>query len=296
MTEAVIDRLNAKKLELESRLSNLYHGGSQRREALEYKIKKIEELITAYQSVPLPINLEEAKEILKQQVGFSGLKKRSLLEKLAQRNFLALCLFGPPGVGKSTCAPFLARALKREFFSINLGGLSDTSILLGTSENSLGTETGQLAKALIATKTHNPLILLDEIDKAGSSYKTAIHDCLLNVLDSAQNHEVLDHYLDVKLDFSRVIFVVTANDLTKIPPPLRDRLLIVKLNGYNIEQKKEIAQKIIQDWFSRHEQFNQDNFEIDSEALETLINKTNEEGVRQLKMALDDIFDYCLFQ
>jgi len=118
--------------------------------------------------------------------------------------------------------------------------------LLGASENSSGTEIGQLAKSLVETKKCNPLILLDEIDKTGSSFKTAIHDCLVNILDSAQNHEILDYYLDVKLDFSRATFVVTANDLGKIPNSLRSRMLVVELPGYKVEQKKAIVQKLIQ--------------------------------------------------
>jgi ATP-dependent Lon protease len=222
---------------------------------LQYKIKKIESLITAYQSTPSLTSLTEAEEILDQQVGFEE-QKRKVLESLEiegfcehrniRRNSFVLCLVGPPGVGKTSFVLLLAQALKKEFFSIALGGLSDASFLLGTSENSSGTELGQLAKALAETKKCDPLILLDEIDKAGFSFKTAIHDCLINVLDSTQNHEVLDYYLDVKLDFSRAIFVATANDLTKIPEPLRDRMLIVELPGYNKEQKKAIAQKVIQ--------------------------------------------------
>jgi ATP-dependent Lon protease len=255
MTGEVISQLNSKKLELKERLKNLYQGGSQRRETLEYKIKKIEELTAAYQSTSFsPVNLAEAKEILEQQVGFEE-QKRRILESLeaeefirnrkVKKNPLVLCLSGSPGVGKTTFASLLAQSLKREFFSIALGGLSDASALLGTSENASGTEIGQLARALVETKKCNPLILLDEIDKAGSSFKTAIHDCLINVLDSIQNHEVLDYYLDVKLDFSQAIFVITANDLGKIPDTLRSRMLIVELPGYDIEQKKAIAQKII---------------------------------------------------
>jgi DNA polymerase III delta prime subunit len=306
MTDAVIDRLNTKKLELEERLaSQNQQWGSQRKEALQYKIKKIEELVVAYQSVASPVNLAEAKEILDQQVGFEEQKKK-ILESLEierfrglhniQRTSFILCLSGPPGVGKTTFALLLAKALKKEFFSVALGGLSDASVLLGASENSSGSEIGQLTRALSETKKCDPLILLDEIDKAGSSFKTAIHDCLINVLDSTQNNEVLDYYLDVKIDFSQVNFVATANDLAKIPEPLRDRMLIVELPGYGIKQKKEIAQKIIQSWFNQSEQLNQDNLEITPEALETLISKTNEKGVRQLKMALEFVFEYCSLQ
>jgi ATP-dependent Lon protease len=303
----IIDRLNSKKEELEERLAGQYHGGSQRREALQYKIKKIEELIEVYQlSLSNNLNLSEAEEILDQQIGFEE-QKRIILENLETEEIarfreqhdipsnppLILCFAGPPGVGKTSFAKILAQALKREFFSISLAGLSDTSILTGTSENSSGTEIGQLTRALVATKTPNPLILLDEIDKAGSSLRNAIHNCLVSILDSTQNQEIIDYYLDVKLDFSQIVFVITANDLQKISQPLCDRMQIFELSGYTVEQKKKIAQKIIQRLFPNEELRNK--LKITSEALEVLISKTHEAGVRQLKSALEGrIFDYCL--
>ncbi|CAG8714474.1 12242_t:CDS:2 [Ambispora leptoticha] len=261
----VIERLNAKKIELEERLAGQnQQWGSQRKETLQHKLKKIEELITAYQSTSSPINLSETEEVLNQQVGFAEEKEKILNslkikdyceQKNVKRGPLILCLLGPPGVGKTTFSQLLAQALKKEFFMVALGGMSDSSLLLGVSESSSGTEVGQLTKALTETKTHDPLILLDEIDKV-SSYKgnSAIHSCLNAVLDPVQNKEIPDYYLDVKLDFSR-----DADDCQ-----------ITRLN--------------------------QNNFEITSEALETLINKTKEKGVRQLEKALDNIFDYCLLQ
>ncbi|CAG8519820.1 10542_t:CDS:2 [Cetraspora pellucida] len=292
----VLDRLNAKKVELEARLSNLYHGGSNRRETLEYKIKKINELITAYQSTSLPTNLTEAEQILDQQVGFEEQNEKILRilkikgycqQNNVQKTPLILCLFGPPGVGKTTYANLLAQALKKKFFRVALGGATDNELLLGASESSSGTEIGQLTEALTETKTHDPLILLDEIDKVNSyGGDSAIHNCLNAILDPEQNKEILDYYLDVKLDFSQVAFVVTANDPKKIPEHLLSRIsTIVELPGYDNEQKKAIAHHL-----------NPDNLEITPEALETLINKTKEKGVRQLKSALDSIFDYCLLQ
>ncbi|CAH1756740.1 9102_t:CDS:2 [Entrophospora sp. SA101] len=254
----VINRLNAKKTELEVRLNNLYHGGSNRRETLQHKIKKIKELITAYQSTSAPVNLSEAKNILNQQVGFEEQKEKILNslrikgyceQRDIQQHPQILCLIGPPGVGKTTFGQLLAQALKKEFFAVSLGSVSDNSVLVGANESLSGSEIGQLTKALAETKSHDPLILLDEIDKVGS-YKTgsAIHGCLNSILDPVQNQEILDHYIDVKLDFSKVTFIITAND------------------------------------------------RITSEALENLINKTKEKGVRQLKSALDSIFDHCLLQ
>jgi ATP-dependent Lon protease len=304
----VNERLNSKKEELEERLAGQYHGGSQRREALQYKIKKIEELIEIYQlPPPSSLNLSEAEEVLDQQIGFEE-QKRVILESLEteeierfreQHNIppkppLILCFSGPPGIGKTSFAKVLAQALKREFFSISLTGLSDTSILSGTSENSSGTEIGRLTKALIETKTPNPVILLDEIDKSGSLFRNVIHDYLVSILDPTQNQEIIDHYLDVKLDFSQVVFITTANDLQKISQPLLDRMQIFELPGYTVEQKKEIAQRIIQSQFSSNEEL-RDKLKITSEALEILIGKIHEEGVRQLKRALESkVFSYCL--
>lgn len=299
---SVIERLNSKKEELEERLSNLYHGGSQRRETLEYRIKKIDELISTYQKVPAPtFNLSEAEEVFDQQVGFVE-QKRKLLEileteefrrsKNIQKNPSILCFVGPTGIGKTTFSKLLAQALKRKIFSISLGGMSNSSDLVGTSENSSGTEIGQLTKSLIEAKSSDPVILLDEIDKT----KPFIHDFLIKILDPEQSQEVLDYYLDIKIDFSRVTFVVTANDQDKIPVYLRSRMKIVELPGYDEEQKKEIANKIIQNFFEENPALNSENFEITSEASEKLIAKTREKGVRQLKTAFDDIFDYCILQ
>jgi ATP-dependent Lon protease len=299
----VIERLISKKEELEERLGNLYHGGSQRRETLEYRIKKIDELISTYQTIPTPTTFDfsEAEGILSQWVGFTE-QKRKILETLEteefrklkniQRSPSILCFVGPTGTGKTTFGQLLAQVLKKKFFSISLEGLSNVFDLVGASENSSGTEVGQLTRSLIESKTPDPVILLDEIDKT----KPFIHNLLIRVLDPEQNQEVLDNYLDVKLDFSRVTFVIAANDQDKIPVYLRSRMSIVELPEYNNEEKKEIANKIIQSFFAQNSTLNSKNFEITSEALEKLISKTKEKGVRQLKMLFDDIFNYCILQ
>jgi len=245
--------------------------------------------------------LAEAEKILEQQVGFTE-QKRKILEileteefrklKNIQKSSSVLCFVGPTGTGKTTFSQILARVLKKKFFSISLGGLSNVSDLVGTSENSSGTEIGQLTKSLIESKTPNPVILLDEIDKT----KPFIYNFLIKILDPEQNQAVLDHYLDVELDFSRVIFVINANDQDKIPVYLRSRMTIVELPEYSSEEKKEIANKIIQNFFAQNSTLNSKNFEIAPETLEKLIAKTKEKGVRQLKQAFDNIFDYCVLQ
>ena len=202
-----------------------------------------------------------------------------------------IIIAGPPGCGKTTSVRWLAQALKRKLYTINLAGLTDPSVLVGTSESSQGSEIGQLAKALAETESGAPLVLLDEFDKVRSS----IQDNLLSVLDLVQNQAILDYYLDIKLDFSQVIFIVTANDINKIPDYLRSRLPRVELTGYTLDQKKAIVQQFIQEFFADKESL-KNNFEITPSALETLINKTKEKGVRQLKQACDKIFNYCLSQ
>lgn len=300
---SVIERLISKKEELEERLSNLWQGGgSQRKETLEYRIKKIDELISAYQIVSSPtFNLSEAEKILNQQVGFTEQKRRMLeiLEteefrklKNIQKTPSILCFVGPTGTGKTTFSQILAQVLKKKFFSMSLGGLSNTSDLMGTSENSSGTEIGQLTKSLIEAKSSDPVILLDEIDKT----KPFIHDFLIKILDPEQNQEVLDYYLDVKIDFSQVTFMVTANDQDKIPVYLRSRMTIIELPEYSSEQKKEVANKIVQNFFAQNPTLDSKDFEITSEALERLVSKTKEKGVRQLKIAFDSVFDYCILQ
>ncbi|CAI2194421.1 4306_t:CDS:2, partial [Funneliformis geosporum] len=267
---------------------------------LNKKIEILDELIAAYHSTSSPASLSETEKILNQQVGFEE-QKQKVLNSLKIKSYceqndfrrspLVLFLVGSPGVGKTTFAQILAQALKKEFFMVALGGMSDSSLLLGNNESSLGTNgVGQLTKALIETKTHNPLILLDEFDKV-SSYKgnSAIHNCLNAVLDPVQNQEILDYYLDVKLDFSHITFIITVNDQSEIPKHLLSRMpVVVELPGYTLEQKKEIAQRFIKNLFANKESL-KDKFEITSQALETLINKTREKGVRQLKKGLDSL-------
>lgn len=295
----IIVRLNAKKEELENTYNSLTHS-SISKTILQDKIKVLNELINAYSSTsPLP-SLTDSQSILSQQVGFEEQKKAILgsLEiaefcekKGVKRNPLILCLVGPTGVGKTTFAQIIARALGKKFFSVALGGLSETFFLLGSEANSPANNMGQLAQALVATKTRDPVILLDEIDKTGSPLKS----CLLSILDPQQNQAVLDYYLDIKLDFSQITFVLTANELKNFLPSLRDRMLIVELPGYNKEQKKEICDKIIQQWFKKN-RIDRNNLKITNDSFEILVSKTQEKGVRQLEIALNKIFDYCLLQ
>ncbi|MCE8168071.1 MAG: AAA family ATPase [Candidatus Moeniiplasma glomeromycotorum] len=281
----IIELLESKKTELVERHAGHSGWGSRSKEILEHKIKNIDKLITAYQSTPPPLVLSEIEAAFNQQVGFEELKSKIL------DNLKIILLVGPTGCGKTTSACWLAQVLKRKLYTINLAGLSDPSVLVGTSESSSGSEIGLLAKSLVETESSAPLVLLDEFDKV----KPSIQDNLLTVLDPVQNQAVLDYYLDVKLDFSQVIFIVTANDISKIPDYLLSRLPRVELTGYSFDQKKAIVQQFIQEFLADKESL-KNNFEINSVALETLINKTKEKGVRQLRQACDKVFNYCLLR
>ena len=195
--------------------------------------------------------MSQIEEIFSHQVGLEKQKKQLLRSLRAeefcrsnkiQRETQTMCLAGPPGTGKTTFAQTIACLLNKKMITVPLGELTDASVLLGTSENSSGSEIGQLTKSLIESGAPNPLILLKEIDKVSSS-RSSIYSCLATILDPIQNHKILDHYLDVELDFSQATFVITANDLKKIPEYLLSQMMVIDFPGYSIEQKEEIANR-----------------------------------------------------
>ncbi|WP_147411664.1 AAA family ATPase [endosymbiont GvMRE of Glomus versiforme] len=300
MTKAVIERLKNKKEYLEEKCKLLFNP-SIAKVILQNKINMLNELINSYSSISPLASLTNARQIFEKQVGFEE-EKKNILERIeiaeywepkgVKKEPFILCLVGPSGMGKTTFAQVVAQALEKKFFSVALGGIFDVSTLIGSEADSLANNAGQLTQALIESKVCDPVILLDEVDKTSSSIK----NCLLNVLDNKQNHEVLDYYLEVKLDFSQVIFVITANDLKQIGKNLSDRMLVINLKPYTLEQKKEIASVIIQKWFTSNAGFDKNEFDITNEALENLISKTNEKGIRRLEKAIDKVFDYCLLE
>jgi len=156
-----------------------------------------------------------------------------------------LCLAGPPGVGKTSIARSVADALGREYYRFSVGGLSDVSEIKGHRRTYVGSMPGKMIQCLKTTGTMNPLVLIDEIDKLGMGYRGDPAAALLELLDPSQNHTFVDHFMDVPIDMSKVLFMCTANDLENIPAPLLDRMEVIRLSGYDVPEKVQIAENYL---------------------------------------------------
>jgi ATP-dependent Lon protease len=230
--------------------------------------------------------LEDVKDRIVEYIAVRKLREERGIEP-DKRSGAILTLVGPPGTGKTSIGESIARALGREFVRMSLGGVRDEAEIRGHRRTYIGALPGRLVRALRDAGTMNPVILLDEVDKVGADWRGDPSSALLEVLDPAQNHSFRDHYLDVELDLSQVVFIATANVADTIPGPLLDRMEVIRFDGYTTDEKVAIARGYL--WPRQRERngLREDEVSIGDVALETVISDyTREAGVRQLEREL----------
>ena len=233
--------------------------------------------------------LEDVKKRITEFVAVRKLRedRREEIEEDSRANGTILTLVGPPGTGKTSIGESIARSLGREFVRISLGGLHDEAEIRGHRRTYIGALPGRIVRALRDAETMNPVILFDEVDKVGADWRGDPSAALLEVLDPAQNHSFRDHYLDVEVDLSEVVFIATANTLETIPAPLLDRMEIIGFDGYTTEEKLAIAKGYLVPRQLKRNGLKPEEISVEDDILRTVIAEyTREAGVRQLEREL----------
>jgi ATP-dependent Lon protease len=231
--------------------------------------------------------LDDVKRRITEFVAVRKLREDRGVEDDSRANGTILTLVGPPGTGKTSIGESIARSLGREFVRISLGGLHDEAEIRGHRRTYIGALPGRIVRALRDAETMNPVILFDEVDKVGADWRGDPSAALLEVLDPAQNHSFRDHYLDVEVDLSEVVFIATANLVDTIPAALLDRMELIRFDGYTSEEKLAIARGYLLPRQLKRNGLEADEIEVGDEILRAVISEyTREAGVRQLEREL----------
>ena len=259
----------------------------------------IRNYIECLMSLPWEISTEDNKDISKiknvldnSHYGLNEIKER-IIEYIATKDICdkdqsIICFVGPPGVGKTTMAKSIANALNKNFVKISVGGLDDVSEIIGHRKTYIGSYPGKIIQGLKKVKSNNPVFLIDEIDKMNSNNKSNPIASLLDILDKEQNNRFVDNYIEEEFDLSKVMFILTANDLSSIPTEIKDRLEIIELNSYTIEEKESIAEEYIIP--SLNKKYNLNLTFSDKVIKEIIIYYTKEAGIRELNRCITNIY------
>ncbi|MBN2544628.1 MAG: endopeptidase La [Spirochaetes bacterium] len=248
------------------------------------------------------LNIQKAKKILdKTHYGLNDIKERilefiSTAKKRGKLSGSIICLVGPPGVGKTSIGKSIADALNRKFFRFSVGGMRDEAEIKGHRRTYIGAMPGKIIQSLKKIQTTNPVIMIDEIDKIGASFHGDPASALLEVLDPEQNRDFLDHYLDIRYDLSNILFITTANQLDTIPPALIDRMEIMHLSGYILEEKLQIAKKFLLPEQINEHGLNKNDISLSDKTIKFIIDKyAREAGIRNLEKQLKKIMRKTTF-